>query len=136
MTPSKQERMFDVRYAAVLLRIAEGDYKTARVLAAASTEDIRIENAFYLCQQSIEKVLKAVLVARGVPVPLVHDLGSLLSRIPREIEPPYGYELLELNQYASIRRYEEGSWRASTEELGIVLGKSQDMLNWAATVIS
>jgi HEPN domain-containing protein len=131
MNPSKQERLFEKKYSEELFRIAEGDYKSACILAAASLKDIRIENAFYLCQQSIEKSLKSVLVASEIAVPLVHDLGSLLSKIPKSFEPPYGYELLELNQYASIRRYEEGHWQPAAHELKIVLEKTEGMLNWA-----
>lgn len=134
MTPSKQERLYKTKYAEELMRIATGDFKSARVLAAASPQDMRIENAFYLCQQAIEKALKSVLVANSIPVPLVHDLGSLLSRIPKNCEPPYGYELLDLNQYAAIRRYEEGYWQPSPEELNVVLKKTEDMLNWAQPI--
>jgi HEPN domain-containing protein len=136
MTPSKQERLYEKTYAAELLRIAVGDFKSARVLSAASLEDMRIENAFYLCQQSIEKALKAVLVASGIAVPLVHDLGSLLSRIPKSCEPPHGYELLDLNQYAAIRRYEEGYWEPSLDDLTVVLQKTESMLDWAKAVLA
>jgi HEPN domain-containing protein len=135
MTPSKQERLFEKKYAEELIRIAEGDYKSARILAAAELKDIRIENAFYLCQQAIEKSLKAALVVNEIAVPLVHDLGSLLSKIPKNCEPPYGYELLDLNQYASIRRYEEGHWHPSADELRMVLEKTEIMLDWARLVI-
>jgi len=131
MTPSKQERLYEKKYAAELVRIATGDFKCAQVLAAASPQDIRIENAFYLCQQAIEKSLKAVLVANEIAVPLVHDLGSLLSRIPKNCEPPFGYELLDLNQYAAIRRYEEGYWEPSPDDLAVVLHKTEEMLKWA-----
>ncbi len=135
MSPSKQERLFEKKYAGDLIRIAEGDFKSARFLAAASPKDIRIENAFYLCQQSLEKSLKAVLVANEIAVPLVHDLGSLLSRIPKSCEPPYGYELLDLNQYATIRRYEEGHWHPSASELAVVLQKTEEMLQWASRLV-
>jgi len=136
MSPSKQERLFEKKYAEDLIRIAEGDFKSARFLAAASPKDIRIENAFYLCQQSIEKSLKAVIVANEIAVPLVHDLGSFLSRIPKTCEPPYGYELLDLNQYATIRRFEEGHWHPSAAELTIVLQKTEEMLQWASLLVS
>lgn len=78
MSPSKQEIRFNVEYAAELLRIAEGDYATARVLKDA--QGIRIENAFYMAQQAIEKALKAVLIVLKQPVPMVHDLGILVAR--------------------------------------------------------
>lgn len=134
MTPSRQERVFDKKYARELLRIAVGDLKSAE--AIASSNDARIENAFFMAQQAIEKCLKAVLVAKGRSVPLVHDLGSLLGKIPKDCEPPYGYELIELNQYAALRRYEEGSWTPTQDEWKVVLQKTGEMVAWAAAVIT
>ena len=134
MTPSKQERIFLPEYAFELMRIAQGDYNTAVALITA--KNIRIENAFFMAQQAAEKALKAVLVSKKLAVPMVHDLGSLLSRIPKEIEPPYGYELNELNQYAAIRRYEEGPWIPSQEELEVVIQKTLEVLNWANNIVN
>ncbi len=57
---------------------------------------MRNENYFYLVQQVLEKLMKAVLVHQQLPVPLVHDLGILLAKIPRNIEPPFGYEVNRL----------------------------------------
>jgi HEPN domain-containing protein len=129
MSPRKQEKIFPVPYAQVLWRIAEGDFKTVVTLAKAS--DYRVENAFYLAQQSIEKSLKAVLVKLGLPVPLVHDLSALLSKLPADCDPPYGYELNALSEYATIRRYEEGSWTPTQEELKEIIVKTANMLDWA-----
>lgn len=134
MSPSKQEMRFAPEYADELLRIAEGDYATA--IALKNATGIRIENAFYMAQQAIEKALKAVLISLNQPVPLVHDLGILLARIPAENEPPFGYELSELNQYAAMRRYQEGHWSPTLEEFEIVLDKTRQMLDWAQRVNS
>jgi len=133
MSPRKQERIFPVTYAPVLWRIAEGDFKT--VLTLAKSTDYRVENAFYLAQQSIEKALKAVLVKRGLPVPMIHDLSALLSKLPENCEPPYGYELNALSEYATIRRYEEGSWTPTQEELKEIIVKTSKMLDWAKSEV-
>ncbi len=90
----------------------------------------RLENAFYMVQQCIEKSLKALLVNRGIPVPLVHDLGILLAKLPNDLLAPYGYELSDLNQYASIRRYEIGTFKLTKEEIEIVIEKGQVMYDW------
>ena len=66
MSPRRQERLFAKKYAKTLLNIARGDYKTALVLLDA--DNYRIENAFYMAQQAIEKSLKAVLVHKEIPV--------------------------------------------------------------------
>ncbi len=131
MSPKKQERLFPKEYAKVLWRIAEGDFKTVAVLAQAT--DYRVENAFYLAQQSIEK---AVLVHRGIAIPMIHDLSALLSKLPDDCESPYGYELNALSEYATIRRYEEGSWTPDPQELADILAKTKTMLDWAQTIIA
>lgn len=133
MTPKKNERLFPVTYSKDLIEIAIGDLKTAKALISAP--DIRIENAFYMVQQSVEKCLKAVLVSLNVPVPLVHDLGILLGKLPQDIEPPYGYELNELNQYASIRRYEEGYWKPTNDELTKTIARADEIISWAREII-
>lgn len=134
MSPSKQERLFSKPYAQTLWRIAEGDLKTVLVLEKAA--DYRVENAFYLAQQTIEKALKAVLVHKGIAIPMVHDLSALLSKLPAGCEPPYGYELNALSEYATIRRYEEANWIPTAEELKEIIQKTKDMLQWAKAQIS
>ncbi|MEN9835856.1 MAG: hypothetical protein RL011_2049 [Pseudomonadota bacterium] len=133
MSPHKQERRFAKEYAQVLWRIAEGDFRTVQVLAKAS--DYRVENAFYLTQQSIEKALKAVLVHRGIAIPMIRDLSALLSKLPEDCESPCGYELNALSEYATVRRYEEGSWTPTSEELQDILAKTKSMLDWAKSKI-
>ena len=135
MSPKKQERLFDKNYASTLIHIAEGDYQTALTLSQ-TTKNIRIENAFYLTQQAIEKALKAVLVHKGIAVPMIHDLSALLGKLPADCDPPYGYELNELSQFATIRRYEEGAWHPTPNELTEVLEKTRSMLDWASGCLS
>lgn len=134
MSPRKQERLFSKEYAQVLWRIADGDFRTVLVLANAS--NYRVENAFYLAQQSIEKALKAVLVHRGIAIPMIHDLSALISKLPEDCDSPFGYELNALSEYATIRRYEEGSWTPTADELQEILAKTKAMLDWAKSVIS
>ncbi|MGZ3782743.1 MAG: HEPN domain-containing protein [Pseudobdellovibrionaceae bacterium] len=128
MSPKMQEKLFLPEYSKELLEIAEGDLNTA--IAIKDNPIARMENAFYMVQQSIEKGLKAVLVFRKIPVPLVHDLGILLAKLPSDLNPPFGYELNDLNQYASIRRYELGSFQLTVEEMEIVIEKGRMMLDW------
>ncbi len=134
MTRQKQERQFDTSYAKVLLSIAHGDRRTVNALLSAT--DIRFENAFFLAQQAIEKALKAVLVAREIPVPMIHDLGALVAKLPADLNPPYGYELNDLNDYAGVRRYEEGHWKPSKEDLSDIYEVVVKMLDWAEAEIT
>jgi HEPN domain-containing protein len=133
MTPSKQERLFERGYAKELMRIAQGDLKTAEALAPL--REVRIENAIYHIQQAIEKGLKAVLIAKELKVPLVHDLGVLIGKLPEDAEPPFGYELQQLTEFATIRRYEEGEWKITKEELESTLVIGRKMLAWAENIV-
>jgi HEPN domain-containing protein len=133
MSPSKQERLFDVSYAKELLEISKSDLDTA--LAISKIPTLRIENSFYHVQQSIEKSLKAVLVKSSISVPLVHDLGILVGKIPRSIEPPYGYELQQLTEFATIRRYEQGEINLTLEELNKTLDICAEMYFWAKGIV-
>lgn len=130
MSPKKQEKIFSPEYAKELMEIAFGDFHSA--IAIQKSPTARLENAFYMIQQAIEKSLKAVLVSKKIPVPLVHDLGILLAKIPNDLKPPVGYELSDLNQYASIRRYEIGHFQLTVEEFEIVINKAKEILEWCA----
>ncbi len=64
MSPSKQERIFKKEYAQELIKIANGDLGSAKILFQHfSDESSRAENTFFFCQQAIQKCLKAVLCA-------------------------------------------------------------------------
>jgi HEPN domain-containing protein len=137
MTPSKQEKLFKPEYAAELIKIAEGDLGSAQILLQHFSEgSSRAENIFFLAQQSIEKSLKAVLCALKIPVPLVHELGILVGKIPHSANPQFGYELAALSEFAAVRRYEEGALMLSEEEARDVVDKAKDVLLWAQGVIA
>ena len=136
MSPSSQERLFRKDYAVELLRIAAEDLRTAEFLfEGLESKRIRGENYFYTLQQSIEKALKAVLVHQGIPVPLVHDLGILLAKIPRECEPPFGYEIGSLSEFAAIRRYEEGALEWGLDEAEEARNLGRAAIDWARGII-
>ena len=132
MNPKNQERRFPPEYAPELLRIAWGDYTSAAYLkTGVSTSGVRGENVAYLFQQAIEKALKAVLCASGLPVPLVHDLGVLVAKLPDTLDLKFGYELAGLDEYATVRRYEEGRLTLTAEELDEIERLGRQILEWA-----
>lgn len=136
MSPSHQERVFKQSYALELLSIAEADWNTALYLRKGLKEHaIRSENFFFFVQQTLDKLLKAVLVSQQLPVPLVHDLGILIAKIPREIEPPFGYEINRLSEFAAVRRYEESSLIWNEEEADEAVELGNKAISWAKTII-
>lgn len=128
MTPGKP--LFPPQYAIELLRIAEGDLATARALIA-SPEPGRIENIPYMIQQSVEKAIKAVLIRKQIPFPLVHDVGILIALLAPEDYPPGGFDWTALNPFASIRRYEEGALPITMPEIRAAYDAAVLVLKWA-----
>jgi HEPN domain-containing protein len=57
------------------LAIGDQDIATARICIVASPPLTAV--AAYHCQQAVEKILKALLVAAGAFVPKTHDLAAL-----------------------------------------------------------
>lgn len=125
-----KKRLFKKQYAQELFRIAQGDLQSARILAK-DLKSGRPENVVFLAQQSVEKSVKAVLVHAQIAFPLVHDLGILVALVPDDHAPPSGFNLTELNPYASVKRYEEGQLPLTIEEIEIALDVSQKVLLWA-----
>jgi len=136
MSLKQQERRFDPAYAATLLEIAYGDFRTA-VFTSKGVPDqsVRIENVFFLHQQAMEKALKAVLCHLGIPVPLVHDLGVLLAKLPEDKQPDAGYELTMFNDFAGVRRYEEGTIIYEPEDIEDARKLTEMLLTWASGIV-
>ncbi len=133
VTPKNQEKIFDPKYSEELLRISLGDLATAQTLCDAFKQGkpLRVENIFYLAHQAIEKALKGYLVWSKKPVPFVHELGSLVAKIAIETEElPFGYEISQLDSFASMRRYEEGHVTLSVEEAEMVVKLAETCVSW------
>lgn len=132
MSPVPKKK-FKKQYASEILRIAKGDLESAEVLSKSKSG--RKENVVFLAQQAIEKALKSVLVHHQVAIPFVHDLGALVALLPDPVSPPGGFDLIQLNPYASIRRYEEGSSPLTEEEIQIVMDAAKSVIKWAVNLI-
>lgn len=136
MSPRDQERVFPRAYASDLITIARGDLDSAQVLLEGFEKGRgRPENVFYAAQQSVEKCLKAVLVSREIPVPLVRDIGVLLGKLPADTNTRFDYDLVGLTPYATIRRYEEGRLKPEIDEARDTLALAEEVLSWAESIV-
>ena len=132
MTPLKKK--FSKRYAKELFSVAEGDLRTAKVLV--DHPEGRTENTFFMIQQVVEKAIKAVLCHCGIAVPLSHDLAGLMASLPDAVKPPPSPQvLLTLTEFASIRRYEEGAYEYSAEEIHSAYQAATNVLHWAQKIL-
>ena len=123
------ERLFDPQYSKELLRIAEGDLKSS--VALNKSKEGRLENIFFLSEQTIEKSLKAVLCFYKLPIPFSHDLGLILGMLSTKTTPPHAKDIPALTQHATIRRYEEGSYTPTKEECDGIVLLAENILKWA-----
>ncbi|BAI71562.1 HEPN domain protein [Azospirillum sp. B510] len=64
------------------IMVAERDL--AMIRKAIAGPDPEPAGAAFHCQQAVEKLIKALLVAAGINPPRSHDLGSLIDRLPAE----------------------------------------------------
>ena len=130
MTPKTGERLFAREYGKVLFGIAQDDLESAKGLAKSGLG--RPETVIFQCQQAIEKALKAVLCAKLVPVPLIHDFGALVAKMPDGVEPPYSYGLSRYNDFAGILRYERGHTKVTQADIDAALQVAAEVISWAA----
>ena len=128
-----KEKRFKKEYGIELLRIAEGDLHSAKVLEKDSIG--RRENILFHAEQCIEKCLKAVLCHLERPLPLVHDLDVILDRFLNGPKIPRAADMGDLSQFAAIRRYEEGKSNLEPEEIQAVLQMAEETLQWAKKII-
>ena len=132
--PKNGERIFDKEYAKTLIDISKEDMESAKGLRQADKG--RKETVVYLIQQAIEKAIKAVLCHSETAVPLVHDLGALIAKLPADINVPHGYDLLRFNDYAGILRYERGHSKLSKEDLDAAIAAGTEVVAWATAIIT
>ncbi len=120
---------FEQKYALELLRIADQDLESAKFLVGQTKP--RVENIFLLAQQALEKALKGVLCWKNHPIPFVHEIGILVTKIEGiGIPPPFGYQLNSLSEFATIRRYLEGQEAWTQEEIAEVLIQVTLAIEW------
>lgn len=132
VTPIKTQK-YKKEYGVELLRIAEGDSDSAAALR--ETHKGRKENVGYLAQQSIEKSIKAVLCFVEVPLPHTHELAALIPLIDSSLNCPYGLEISDLSQFATIKRYMEGNYEIDDEEIGASIEVAENLLSWARGIV-
>jgi HEPN domain-containing protein len=72
------------------------------VMAGVDLEDLCFD-----AQQAAEKSIKAVLIARGIEFPFIHDLSKLLTLLEEHGEyiPPEIWKAELLTRYAVVTRY-------------------------------
>ena len=123
------EKIFKKEYAKELFKIAQNDWVSGEALAKVPS--VRRETVLFHIEQSVEKALKAVLCYQQKPVPFTHDIYAIVQRFDPNNMPPGGYALHDLTPFASIRRYEEGNYIVTEEDVAQAMTVAQQVLMWA-----
>ncbi len=129
-----RDKLFHREYSKTLLKIAEGDIQSAEVLALNIAKG-RPENICFAAQQAIDKSLKAVLCFHQKPIPMTHSIELLIDRL-RPSCPPHAESLVELTDFATIRRYEEGNEIITVEDITAIIAIANLILAWAKNEIN
>lgn len=94
---------------------------------------VYLENLCFNAQQAAEKAIKAVMIARNIEFPYVHDLDHLLSLLEDEEEviPEAIRRVGVLTDYAAITRYPGDVRPVSEREYREALAIAETVISWA-----
>ena len=94
---------------------------------------VYFENLCFNAQQAAEKAIKAVLIARDIEFPYVHDLARLLSLLEDggEVIPEAIRRASVLTKYATITRYPGEVRPVSEAEYQEAIAIAEAVVQWA-----
>ena len=102
-------------------------------LARSRPDDVHLADLCFHAQQAAEKAIKALLIARGIEFPYVHDLVFLLSLLgdAGHAPPETVKQAGELTRYASTTRYPGLEERVSDPQYADALKIAEEVVRWA-----
>lgn len=101
--------------------------------ARARVPEAYLEDLCFDAQQAVEKAIKALLIARKVPFPYVHDLARLISLLEQagETIPETVQAAEELTRYAVVARYPGVVEPVTEDHYQEALKYAEAVLRWA-----
>jgi len=115
------------------LRYAYSDLELARV---SRPPKVLFEGLCFHAQQAVEKAMKAVLIAKGIPPPKTHNIRTLLDLLPQEVIAPQEIEdAASLTDYAVTSRYPGDFESVDEEEYKETLRLAEMVVLWAQRII-
>ncbi len=114
------------------LRHAYSDLELARVKRSPK---VLFEGLCFHAQQAVEKALKAVLIAKGIPAPKTHNIRTLLDLFPQDtILPKEVEDAASLTDYAVISRYPSNFESVDEEEHKQAVHLAESVILWAEKI--
>jgi len=115
------------------LRYAHSNLELARVKRPPK---VLFEGLCFHAQQAVEKALKAVLIAKGVPPTKTHNIRTLLDLLPPDVVPPEEVEdAAGLTDYAVISRYPGDFESIDEKEYKETVQLAETVVFWAERII-
>ena len=92
-----------------------------------------LEDLCFEAQQAAEKAIKAVMIARGIDFPYVHDLGNLLALLDENGEtiPETIDVAMSLTTYATTTRYPNVGSPVEEREYREAIAIAEAVVRWA-----
>ena len=92
-----------------------------------------LEDLCFAAQQAAEKSIKAVMIARGIDFPYVHDLGNLLSLLEKTgaTIPEAIRAAVSLTTYATATRYPNVGALVNEQEYREAIAIAEAVVRWA-----
>ncbi len=103
------------------------------ILCHRNLNGIYLEDLYFDAQQAAEKAIKAVLIARDVAFPYVHDLTRLLSLVEESGEPVPSTvaAAARLTRYAIETRYPGAADAVTAEDYERAVATAEAVMRWA-----
>lgn len=102
-------------------------------LAKSRVAEVYLEDLCFDAQQAAEKAIKAVMIARDIKFPFVHDLNRLLTilestgqHVPEEI-----HRAERLTRYATAARYTGLEQPVPEADYREAIGIAETVVQWA-----
>lgn len=116
------------------LRHAYSDLELARKGRISS--DILLEELCFHAQQTVEKSLKGLLVAKGISFPKTHNIRVLIDSLPKDMVLPAEIEKTAgLTDYAVMSRYPSALEPVSEEEYQEAIRLAEVVIEWVKKYI-
>ena len=92
-----------------------------------------LEDLCFEAQQAAEKAIKAIMIARGIDFPYVHDLGNLLALLGENGETiPESIDIaMSLTTYATTTRYPNVGSPVEEREYREAIAIAEAVVRWA-----
>ncbi|MCX6690568.1 MAG: HEPN domain-containing protein [Methanoregula sp.] len=111
--------------------------RSSLAIARCQKPEIYREDLCYQAQQAAEKAIKAVFIARALPLPHIHDLLDLFLRLEKSglAIPDAIKTASRLTPFAVHTRYPGFEFPVSEEEYTEALALAESVVHWAENVI-